>query len=130
MTIIGEQEEELRCEDSRSCNDNDNIYNNGINADNHEEVKYVLPAGAGELGMPLPEESANEQESPDQNKEVNKRFKRQKSKHIKKILKERLNIDCLRMLGEEDPEPAEAGDAAANIGNNENSGVNKGPTNI
>ena len=34
------------------------------------------------------------------------------------------------MLGEEDPEPAEAGDAAANIGNNDNSGVNKGPTNI
>ena len=129
MTIIGEQEEDLRCEDSRSCNGNDYINDNENNDVNHEEAKYVLPAGAGELGMPLPEESANELESPEQNKEVNKRVKRQKSKHIKKILKERLNIDCLRMLGEEDPEPAETGEVAANSGNNNNS-VNKGPTNI
>ena len=32
---------------------------------------------------------------------LTKKEKRAKSKHIKKILKKRLNIDCLRMLGEE-----------------------------
>ena len=46
----------------------------------------------------------------DSNKNVNKdrvltkEEKRLKSKHIKKILKERLNIDCLRMLCEESHE--------------------------
>ena len=32
---------------------------------------------------------------------LTKKEKRDKSKQIKKILKKRLNIDCLRMLGEE-----------------------------
>ena len=32
---------------------------------------------------------------------LSKQEKRAKSKQIKKILKKRLNIDCLRMLGEE-----------------------------
>ena len=33
---------------------------------------------------------------------LTKKEKRDKSKQIKKILKKRLNIDCLRMLGEEE----------------------------
>lgn len=39
-------------------------------------------------------------------KERIKREKRQKFKQIGKILKERLNIDCLRMLGEDHPDMA------------------------
>ena len=37
-------------------------------------------------------------------KAQDKRWKRHKAKQIKKILKERLNIDCLRMLCEDGPD--------------------------
>ena len=39
--------------------------------------------------------------SPYKEKILTRKEKRAKSKHLKKILKDRLNIDCLRMLGEE-----------------------------
>lgn len=45
----------------------------------------------------------------DKDKRQSNSKKRHKSKHIKKILKERLNIDCLRMLCEVDgPEDQDA----------------------
>ena len=48
------------------------------------------------------------------------REKRHKSKQIKKILKERLNIDCLRMLGEEHPDTyVEANLVAEKSGSNQ-----------
>jgi hypothetical protein len=43
----------------------------------------------------------NETTSPLKDKIMSRSEKRRKSKQIKKILKERLNIDCLRMLCEE-----------------------------
>jgi len=46
-------------------------------------------------------ETLIETTSPLKEKLESKREKRKKSKMIKKILKERLNIDCLRMLCEE-----------------------------
>lgn len=46
-------------------------------------------------------------------KKMSKKQKRQKSKQIKKILKERLNIDCLRMLCDDSGDEENPYDGAA-----------------
>lgn len=74
LTIIGEQEEE-ECHANESSGEAD--------ASEHEnEDMQRLQATRARI----------------------QREKRHRSKQIKKILKERLNIDCLRMLGEEHPD--------------------------
>ena len=110
LTIIGEQEEELKCDES----DKDD-HNNMPVEDMKDQQPYIDLA----VKVPLRDglDQDGDQESPDvhspfqidgtngeADKAEIKRQKRHKSKQIKKILKERLNIDCLRMLGEESPD--------------------------
>ena len=93
LTIIGEQEEELKCDES----------DGGINAqdeampEGHKDKSPTDDKTVSVTQQQMRETTSSKFEEKHKSaSHINQ--KRHKSKQIKKILKERLNIDCLRML--------------------------------
>ena len=106
LTIIGEQEEELKCDESDGAGelaDNSSTESPEASQKRFRRMAVAAAPGADADAEDEDEDIMMELEGPpsSEEKQKNKSYmnqKRHKSKQIKKILKERLNIDCLRML--------------------------------